>query len=138
MNLFCLFEISKLNNERIDVNKIFVLDIEKLIDENVDVNNNFVLDIEFRILRWLNNFDVVNSFSLISSTKSIHVRRLHRCFNIFLYNFAILFFFKIQIRNFMFKIELIVNKFFNFLITLIWFWSTIKSIILLIVRFYNI
>ena len=51
MNLFCLFEISKLNNERIDVNKIFALDIEKLKNENVDVNNNFAFDIEFRILR---------------------------------------------------------------------------------------
>ena len=51
MNLSCLFEISKLNNERVDVNKILVLDIEKLKDKNVDVKNNFVLDIEFRILR---------------------------------------------------------------------------------------
>ena len=51
MNLFCLFETSKLNNEKIDVNKIFVLNIEKLKNESVDVNNNFVLDIEFRILR---------------------------------------------------------------------------------------
>ena len=51
MNLFCLFETSKLNNEKIDVNKIFVLDIEKLRNENVDINNNFALDIDFRILR---------------------------------------------------------------------------------------
>ena len=138
MNLFCLFEISKLNNERVDVNKIFVLDIEELKNENVDVNNNFALNIESRILRWLNDFDVANSFSLISSTKSIHVRRLHRCFNILLYNFAILFFFKIQIRNFMSKIELIINEFFNSLITLIWLWSTIEFIILLIVRLWNI
>ena len=51
MNLSCLFEISKLNDERVDVNKIFALNIEELKNKSVNVNNNFAFDIEFRILR---------------------------------------------------------------------------------------